>query len=100
MLVYYIPQCKADLVLRCSTRPCGSPAVTAISENRKHNKKRPAAGRALDINCVARSYVALDFSTTTLRHGFNTMMASSDARMLAPAAMRKTLSQLPAVCCT
>jgi len=42
---------------------------------------------------------AMAFSTTALRQGFSAMIASSEARMLAPAAMMKTLSQWPEVCC-
>ena len=42
---------------------------------------------------------AIASATTRLRHGFKTTTASSEARMLAPAAMRKTWSQLPEDCC-
>lgn len=42
----------------------------------------------------------LDCATTTLRQGLSTSSASSEARMLAPAARMNTLSQWPEVCCT
>ncbi len=42
---------------------------------------------------------SVDFCTTTLRQGLSTAIARIDARMLAPAAMMKTRSQLPLDCC-
>jgi len=40
-----------------------------------------------------------DLATTTLRQGLSTAIASSEARMLAPAATMNTVSQLPEDCC-
>src|SRR3569833_2337018 len=40
------------------------------------------------------------FATTIFRQGLSTAIASSEARMLAPAAIRKTWSQLPLDCWT
>lgn len=57
------------------------------------------AGRMREmVLCEAGQTV--DCATTDLRQGFNTNTASSEARMLAPAAMMNTLSQWPEVCCT
>ena len=40
-----------------------------------------------------------DLATTFLRHGLSTAIASTEARMFAPAATMNTLSQVPEDCC-
>jgi hypothetical protein len=61
----------------------------------KEKSARPRARRWIE----AKLSYAMAFSTTVLRQGFSTAIASSEARMLAPAAMMNTLSQLPDDCC-
>src|ERR1043165_4731588 len=65
------------------------------------NKKRARPrrmGAFCQINVPFCQTPTCDFATTVLRHGFSTRIASSEARMLAPAATRNTLSQVPEDC--
>ncbi len=67
---------------------------------RSRTKKRPSQGMSALVGRPWRvGQDACAFATTTLRHGLSTKIASSEARILAPAAMMKTLSQLPDDCC-
>jgi hypothetical protein len=63
------------------------------------NTRSPTKPGAPDFGGAELPYV-LAFATTALRHGLSATIASNDARMLAPAAIRNTLSQFPDVCCT
>ena len=51
----------------------------------------PLSGSGQAANC--------DLATTFLRHGLSTAIASTEARMFAPAATMNTLSQVPEDCC-
>ena len=65
------------------------------------NKKAPGLGPGASIRNdrgLLEPY-ATAFATTDLRHGLSTAIASSDARILAPAAMMNTRSQFPEDCC-
>src|SRR4030081_1401026 len=108
-----MPTCKRNLMLRCSimqrhqshtlrdVRKLRRGRKSADTNKPATKKKRPAQkAERLVWREATRCYpLATAFSTTILRHGLSTAMASSDARMLAPAAMMNTLSQLPDDCC-
>ena len=66
----------------------------------KENAPIPEDERACFEQAILSDQAAnCDLATTTLRQGLSTAIASSEARMLAPAAMMKTLSQVPEDCC-
>lgn len=98
-LVYHIPECKPNLV--GSLKKCAG--FLRISDIVVYSVKTKTPGREAGRIHERAGYEAgqtLDCATTTLRQGFSTTSASSEARMLAPAARRNTLSQWPEVCCT
>src|ERR1700738_3365239 len=105
MLVYYIPESKPLLMLRrsiivgCLRRAAGRARNSFRDGRRKKKRPRPERGRALrsDGDNVVSAH-ALALATTVLRQGFSTTSASSDARILAPAAITNTVSQLPDDC--
>lgn len=92
MLVYYIPESKLILRLqRSKIGMQGAPGFRIPLTSAK--QKRPASCRAFSSVGDALDAYAVDFATTILRQGLSTAIASKDARMLAPAAVMKTLSQ-------
>jgi hypothetical protein len=60
--------------------------------------RAPASPGALESR--AELLYALALATTARRNGLSATIASSDANMLPPGAIRNTLSQCPDVCCT
>ena len=97
-LVYHIPESKSYLAaqLKKSAGSFGFPVLLYIRSKRKRPAVRPGVVREMVVWERAQT---VDCATTTLRQGFSTNNASSEARMLAPAAMMNTLSQVPDDCC-
>jgi hypothetical protein len=82
----------------CAGEPVVFRTLCEVGRLRWAKKKRPAEAGRWTWKSSGLVY-AVAFSTTALRQGFSTAIASSEARMLAPAAMMNTLSQLPDDCC-
>lgn len=66
----------------------------------KRNAPIPEDERAyLEITDPLDQAAICDLATTDLRHGLSTAIASTEAKMFAPAATMNTLSQVPEDCC-
>lgn len=98
-LVYHIPECKPYLAapLKKSAGFRSDSGIKVYSVETKTPGRE--AGRIRELIGYEAGQT-LDCATTTLRQGLSTSSASSEARMLAPAARMNTLSQWPEVCCT
>lgn len=97
MLVYYIPESK--LILRLRRSKIGMQGAHRRPYPRPPQTETPGVLPGVSTVGDALDAYAVDFATTILRQGLSTAIASKDARMLAPAAMMKTLSQWPDDCC-
>src|SRR4051812_31819125 len=75
----------------------GSPAW--LYPARKKNAPIPGDERVLETPGRSDQKLAVAAATTFLRQGFSTAIASSEARIFAPAAMMKTRSHVPDDCC-
>src|SRR3954454_23284305 len=95
--IYHIPDCKPYLARRRENG--GVPFGPAGFTRRRAKRKRPAARPGVLREKRSWMRQTVDCATTTLRQGLSTAIASAEARMLAPAAMMNTLSQLPDDCC-
>jgi hypothetical protein len=96
--VYHMPAADA-LAKRGYTRLGPYLFRTVRQSNIGAQKSAPTPKDERAFRSCNGSQATCDLATTILRHGFRTTMASSDARMFAPAAIRNTLSQLPDDCC-
>src|SRR2546430_16786425 len=82
-------------------RSAASPLVYHKAQSPGEKKTRPSRWdeRAVLDGMCGVDQAACAFATTFLRHGLSTAIASSEARILAPAAITDTRSQVPEDCC-